>query len=72
MVEMKDDPKYPCDADNQVPLYSAVWERAIEKNGKIVRKTLCSSWRKDQASAVVLAIKNNGHIVRGYFGGFAF
>lgn len=71
MTEMHDHPKHPRDEHNTVPLYCAMWSKTVYKDGKPTQKQIGSGWRADQADTVALAIKMNGYVLRGYFGGFA-
>lgn len=71
MTEMQDDPKHPQTELNKVPLYLARWPKTVFDGPEAKpRQTFISSgWRADLADTCALAIRMNGHIVRGYFAG---
>lgn len=71
MIEMKDCPNHPKTELNSTPLYRAVWPKSKIVDDKIVFGEISSGWREDQADTTALAIRMNGYLVRGYFGGFA-
>jgi hypothetical protein len=69
MLEMKDDPRHPRTDLNTIAMYCAVWPRTVYKDGIPTPKMIGSGWRSDQADTAALAIRQNGHLLRGYFGG---
>lgn len=70
MLEMKDDPRHPQTELNTIPMYCAVWPKTVYgKDGKPAPKMIGSGWREDQADTAALAIRQNGHLLRGYFAG---
>lgn len=69
MLEMKDDPRHPLTDLNTIPMYCAVWPKSVIKDGIYTQKMIGSGWRADQADTAALAIRQNGHLLRGYFAG---
>ncbi len=69
MTEMKDDPKHPKTELNNMPLYQARWPKGKVIDGKYVPGEIGCGWRSDMVDTIALAIRMNGHVVRGYFAG---